>query len=614
MKNTRKYIEKLKHPDPSIRRMSAEALSQGDERAIYPLIKALYDDNAGVQDAAMRALINIGTEEVAYMTIPLLRENALLRNTALIIITAVGPKAVPLLYTLLRDKDDDMRKFAIDLFGDIRENVDAERLLPFLKDINANVRAATAKTLGKLGYKEAIPHLIESLKDEEWVCFSVLEALGDLNAKEAVPDICKLLENESEALLYAAIETLGRLSSEDAIEPLMSSIEKVSDDIKVAIVKSLVQIGLPPNLKDICSHLIKMFKESDWEDKEIALKGIADAKCKEAVNMLLDMGGFLDPSLPENEDKIPIIKDTLLALKPEKELLESLDSPNIKFRGKAMAIEILGEIKSKLAIPKLISYLEDMRRDLRKASVGALAHIAEPEVVEPLLEVSKRDADSHVRKAAVTALGLMQAKDAFVPLIEMLEHEQYYDIVECMVLSLIKIDKDSFLSDVNNYSRNIRHAIAKNIRDVNTLKILVNDPDKQVQILAIMTLGKLKNNESMEILLGFLKNPDPEIRKAALVGIAEMECCCKEIYDALDDTDDWVRFYALQTILLSCGDNVDIELIKKMLKDSFIPVVMATIDYLKGIGGQIAYEALYPLKEHNNNEIREKVEEVLNYL
>ena len=614
MKNIKKLIAKLKNPNPSVRRMAAEALSEGDERAIYPLIKALYDENAGVQDAAMRALINIGTEDVAYMTIPLLRENALLRNTALIIITSIGGKAVPLLYTLLRDKDDDIRKFAIDLFGDIKEGVEVDKLLPFLKDSNANVRAATAKSLGKLNYKESIPNLIETLQDEEWVCFSVLEALGDLQATEAVPEIAKLLNVESEALIYAAIETLGRLRSVEAIEPLMRFLKHASDELKVPVIKSLIQIGLPPNLQNICNHLISMFKEGDWEDKEIALKGMADAKCKEATYLLIDTAGSLDPSLPENEDKIPLIKNTLLNIQPEEELLQILDSQEIKFRGKALTIELLGELKSKQAIPKLISYLEDMRRDLRKASVGALAHIAEPEVVEPLLEVTRRDVDSHVRKSAVNALGIMQAKEAFVPLIEMLEHEKYFDILECMVLSLIKIDHQSFLSDVTSYSRNIRHAIAKHARDVETLKILANDPDKQVKMIAIMTLGKLNDAELMELLISFLKDPDPEIRKSALVGIAEMECCCQEIFDALNDHDDWVRFYALQSILLSCGNNVDIEIIKKMLNDNFNPIVIAAIDYLRLIGGQEAYEALFQLREHSNPEIREKAEEVINYL
>ncbi|MBC8554894.1 MAG: HEAT repeat domain-containing protein, partial [Candidatus Brocadiales bacterium] len=75
-------INKLGSTDPSVRRASAESLSEGDERAIYPLIKSLRDDNLGVQDAAMRSLMAIKGETTAYMVLPLLRENALLRNTA----------------------------------------------------------------------------------------------------------------------------------------------------------------------------------------------------------------------------------------------------------------------------------------------------------------------------------------------------------------------------------------------------------------------------------------------------------------------------------------------------------------------------------------------------
>lgn len=614
MKNIRKVIEKLSSPDPSVRRMAAEALSEGDERAIYPLIKALHDENAGVQDAAMRSLIAIGTEEVAYMTIPLLRENALLRNTALIILTAIGAKAVPLLYTLLSDKDDDIRKFAIDLFGDIIEGVDPERVVPFLKDPNANVRASAAKTLGRLQYKRALPQLIEALKDEEWVCFSVLEALAEMDAKEAVPEICGLLNNPSETVVYAAIETLGRLGSDKAIQPLMNFLPGAPDSLKPTIIKSLIQIGLPPNLPDICTHLLTMFKDGDWEDREIALKGIVSANCTEAVPLLVDVAGSLDPSLPENEDKIPLIKEALLNIDSEKELLKLLESEEMKFRGKALVIELVGELKSKSAIPKLIRYLDDIRRDLRRASVGALGHIGEPEVVEPLLEVSRRDVDSHVRKAAVSALGNMQAKEAYVALLEMLEYEKYYDIIEAIVTALLQIDAESFLAGTEGYSRNVRSAIAKSIRDIPTLVKLTEDPDKQIRVLAIQSIGKTKTAEAIELLLGFLKDPDPEIKKSALVGLAESECCCPEIFEALNDTDEWVRFYALQTLSVSCGGQIDPELILKLLNDPFVPVVMATIELLKEIGGQVAYEALLPLREHPVADIRQKVEEVLNQL
>ena len=88
-------IQKLNDQDPSTRRSAAEELAGGDERAIYPLIRALSDKSAGVQEASMRSLIAIGGEVVGYMVLPLLREDAYLRNTALTILTELGEVAVP---------------------------------------------------------------------------------------------------------------------------------------------------------------------------------------------------------------------------------------------------------------------------------------------------------------------------------------------------------------------------------------------------------------------------------------------------------------------------------------------------------------------------------------
>jgi len=118
-KRLKTLIRDLSHADPSKRYAAAEGLTCSDERALYPLIKALRDENAGVQDAAMRSLISLGGEVTAYMVIPLLRDLPYLRNTALIILKAIGTASIPLLRPLLSDKDDDVRKFAIDLISDI---------------------------------------------------------------------------------------------------------------------------------------------------------------------------------------------------------------------------------------------------------------------------------------------------------------------------------------------------------------------------------------------------------------------------------------------------------------------------------------------------------------
>ena len=254
-KRLRKFIKDLNHEDSSERRASAEALSEGDERAVYPLIKALRDDNFGVQDAAMRSLMSIKSESTAYMVLPLLRGNAFLRNTAIMIIREVGKEAVPLLEPLLKDQDDDVRKFALDLIHDIRHCDYPEALVDMLKnDPNPNVRAAAAKTIGSLDYKEAIPELMESLKikvDEEWVCFSAIEALTNLGDDRSVQSIVALLNSPSEAIRYASIEALGNLGSPLAIKPLVDHMPGIEGFEKNAVIKSLVQIGNIPSILEV---------------------------------------------------------------------------------------------------------------------------------------------------------------------------------------------------------------------------------------------------------------------------------------------------------------------------------------------------------------------------
>ncbi len=476
-------IQKLNDQDPSTRRSAAEELAGGDERAIYPLIRALSDKSAGVQEASMRSLIAIGGEVVGYMVLPLLREDAYLRNTALTILTELGEGAVPLIYPLLKDRDADIRKFAIDLLVGIKEGVDASRIVPCLKDLNANVRTAAAKASGILEYREAIPALIEALRDEEWVCFSALEALGELKAVEAIESILQLISSPLEAVRFAAIETLGKFGPGNTTipSPLLAHLPSTSGDEKNAVIKSLIQIGITPEMSGLSTPLITMLKEGDWEEKEIALKGISLLHCKEAVPIIVDIGGSLDPLSPESEERISFLKDTIRALDSEEYLLKLLSATDVKYRGKSFAIELLGEIRSKKAVPCLVGYLHNVSRDLRRTSAESLGEIGECEATKPLIQAAQHDEDAHVRRAAVKSLGNIQAKEAFLALIELLGVEKYYDIKEKIVEALIKIDAEAFLADILRFEDNVRELIAKSVSDADILLMLADDPQKKGQ-------------------------------------------------------------------------------------------------------------------------------------
>ena len=614
IRNIKKIIEKLRTGEPSIRRKAAEELANGDERGIYPLIKALSDQNTGVQDAAMRSLIAFGGEIVAYMVLPLLRESSYLRNTGLIILKQLGGVSVPLLYPLLKDKDHDVRKFAIDLLSEIQTDVDSSQIIPTLEDPNANVRAAAAKALGDLGFSDAVPQLMQRLYDDEWVCFYALQSLGDLRAQEAAPAISSLLSSPSEVVRFSAIETMGRLGSAAALPALMSYLSGASGDEKLAVVKSIIQIGVTPDMRELVNHIIRLFKEGDWEDKVIALQGFSALKCKEAVPLLVETAGHLDPFNPDAEEKTAALKQTILSLEAEDELLGMLDSPDLKYLGKSFVIDILGEMKSRTAASRLAGYLKDVSRDLRRVSAEALGEIGETAAVGELMEASQSDADAHVRRSAIEALGTIGSKEAYNVLKGLLEIERYPDLLEKIVESLMKIDRESFLSDISAYNSTTRQIIARAAIDLGTLSILAEDADSMVKISAINGLGRIGTAEAIDKITAFLGHDDPEIRKACVVSLGEAHCCSDELFHALGDSDPWVRFYAVKSVASACDAEATIGRISAMLNDPYIPVIMAVVDAIRDIGGREAFEVLTAHVEHENDDVKAKIREVLDTL
>ncbi|NWF52360.1 MAG: HEAT repeat domain-containing protein [Nitrospirae bacterium] len=374
-------VNKLVHPDASIRRSAAEALSKGDERAIYPLIKALSDENTGVQDAATRSLISIGGEVTAYMVLPLLRYDSYLRNTAIRILNEIGEKVIPLLRPLLKDKDDDIRKFALDLICEIRQCDYPDEIVEVLvNDTNPNVRTSAAKALGILNYRKSLPYLIEALKDDEWVCIATLEALAYLKDESSVEPIILLLDSPSGLIRYVAMDTLGVIASQRCCDALLSHLSKAEGDEKTQTIKNLLKIGVTPSIPGISDTLIEIFKESNWDERFIVLKALTEIKEERAIYPVIDIAGSLDPSHPESEERIFMIKEHLKSFGCSDMFLKILNDPSIKFRGRILTIEILGELKCKNSVSYLKRLLESDISGVRMASLSALGIIDSEEI------------------------------------------------------------------------------------------------------------------------------------------------------------------------------------------------------------------------------------------
>lgn len=445
-----RLIKDLNSEDASRRRLAVEELAAADERAIFPLIRALRDENPGVQDASIRSLISIGGDVTAYMVCPLLRdESPFIRNSAIVILRSLGQVSIPFLYSLLKDRDEDVRKFAVDILGDIRDGVSLEIILPLFKDLNPNVRASAAKTAGRLGYSEAVPYLIEALKDEEWVAFSAIEALGEIGGKEAICALTDVLSMEAEPLRIAAIDAIGRVGTRDAAETLKSYFRMAEGIEREMVIKSLLRFGVLPE-EDISEFILKLFEESnDWEDMLLYVKGFVMMRFHKAIPLIIDKAGSLDPSMPGSEEIIYQVKNNLLGFGCSDSILDVIKDPHFRYRGKVIAIDVIGELKCQKAVPILIELLESNVRDVRRASIEAIGNIDDMDAIKTLIDATD-DYDSHVRRAAIAALGKMGAKEAFEPILKVLFKEPFEDVIYEAVKALLKIDKERLLSNVNN--------------------------------------------------------------------------------------------------------------------------------------------------------------------
>lgn len=615
-KDYSRLLKALELPDPSKRRQASELLSGGDERALYPLIKALRDPNHGVQDAAMRSLISVGGEVTAYMVIPLLREEAYLRNTAMIILKEIGSRAVPFFNLLLVDKDDDIRKFAIDLICEIGVCEYPEAIARLLiEDPNPNVRASAAKAIGVLNYRTGLPQLIAALKDEEWVCFSALESLAVFRDDASISAIETLISSTSDALRFAAIEALGTIKSEHSGKALLNHLQRSDGFEKTAVVKSLVQTGVTPSMPGVSEALMEMFKKGDWNDKTIALKGLVALGETKAVFDIADSAGSLDTSAPDTEDKLYMIKDALMNLAHSDSIIDALNNDSLKFRGRIILIEVLGDMQCREAVPHLLKFLGENIRDVRRASVRALAGMSNADARLTLIE-GIEDYDGHIRRMSAEAIGKIGEKTAFEPMMQHLPNERYDDVKEEMVKALMLINESEFLSHINEFDPVVKSVIGRNAGDIYILLFLSEDGDSSVRASAISGLGRSGQPHDERIFARLKKSVCdrvPDVRKAAVAAMGELRCCREGVESALKDEDTWVRINAIQALArFSDGDAISHFL--HMINDKETPVVLTAIEAIASIGGREAFEALRPLHGHSNVEVSETVNRILESL
>ena len=178
-------VRDIEDPDESVRRIAIEELGDlGNEASVVPMVELLKKErNMGVLEAIGDALPKIRGKKTVSLLLPLLdSRDASIRNLVCEILISIGTESLECLVEQLSNPDKDIRKFIIDVMGEIGSRDVVKPLVDCVDDRDINVACSAIESLGKIGDKRAVPALMKAVVNgDPDKAYYAITALGKIN-------------------------------------------------------------------------------------------------------------------------------------------------------------------------------------------------------------------------------------------------------------------------------------------------------------------------------------------------------------------------------------------------------------------------------------------------
>lgn len=600
------------------------------EAAVPHLVRHLQSQNIGVQEAVDNALRKIGGAAAVAGVIPLLRsDDAPIRNISMDILRDIGRDEFDALKQLLHDEDPDIRIFASDILGTSGSILAVPALCEaLLRDPEVNVRYQAAVSLGTLAFPEAADCLNKAMQDEEWVQFSVIEALIKIRAESSVNALVKALDTTSDLVASMIVDALGEMGNLKAVPLLLKRIEKSPTPLRNKIVRAIVSILGKKSLsllgereqQRLGAYLLAALDDEDEEVQDAAMVGLASLGQAEATVAVLRLAARLDPD--RDHERLEAAIRCIGGIGFNEAVEEALSDENESTI--LMVVEAAADMNPAEIVPALKRIFWDKGRDAQRAIATQLARIASLEDVDFFLDLLERAEDAHVIKAALHFLG-HRARPAGVGerMLALLDHP-YDDVKEaaleaCIALqdvSLCASFRERFHSGDPLQRMMATYAMGRLDVDGNLdvlREALVDDvPDVRKVALEALAGTCPITPEHLELVVPLMHDPVREVRLALvdLFGACPEESVIGHLLEALDDEDDWVRVRAIEA-LGRLGRKECVTPLIERVDGAGNLVLLKIIEALGSIGGNMAFRALLALMEHEDPEIQQAAEDAV---
>jgi HEAT repeat protein len=362
----------------------------------------------------------------------------------------------------------------------------------YLKDLREATkwtdRATAARVLGQLRVVEAIPGLVERLRDPHedprTVKIAAASALGEIRSPDAVPLLIKELETLDEWASPRLAEVLVSYGS-TAVQPLLRALDdEAHTNARVWAAQVLGRTG---DQTAIGSLIARLRDRSEHVRMSVA-EALGRLGNPRAVNDLVQVT-LTDPV------------------------------PSVRAEA-ARSIGILGE---ESAVHSLINLLSDPDYWTRIRAIEAIEMIAPKDPTA--LDTALRDASPEVRSRAAIALQRIGFLEKRVEALAGTDREKveqaHQTLVEMGRAGLIE-STVSYLEHPDLRIRSRMAAVLGEVGDLHalpSLRPLVKDPEWPVRLRAVEAIAQLRPPEGVRELLPALSDPEETVRAAAAQGI-----------------------------------------------------------------------------------------------
>jgi len=269
-------------------------------------------------------------------------------------------------------------------------------LIARLKDENAGVRAAAARSLGHLSDPRAVPPLIAVLADSDGeVRSAAVEALADLDDPRAIGPIAGLLKDPVADVKRNALGALSHFDQGVPTAPVVALLDDPDADVRHEAIDLLEHL----HARSAAGAIARLIHDPSPDVRHSVVEVLGNLGAQSAAPAITDALSDANADVRQaalgalNDLKAPIAEATLANL---------MKDPSADVRQRAA--ELAGERSVIAAIPQLRRLIDDPRSDVREAATQALGHIADP-AARQALQAALQSPDPKVRRAAAEALG-----------------------------------------------------------------------------------------------------------------------------------------------------------------------------------------------------------------